>query len=92
MSGSRAQGKWMVSSVKEKDIFTMLREAGYLAQEIAHRLPATGKIIPTPEPHERVVLIPHFVCGLGFPLHPFVCGLMFYYGVGFHNLAPKLLP
>ena len=56
MSGSGAHGKWMVSSVKEKDI-TKLREAGYLAQEIAHRLPAKGQIIPTPEPQERVVFL-----------------------------------
>ena len=41
MSGSGAGGKWMVSSVKEKDI-TKLREAGYLDKEIAHRLPAEG--------------------------------------------------
>ena len=41
MSGSGAQGKWMVSSVKEKDI-TKLREASYLAKEVAHRLPAKG--------------------------------------------------
>ena len=88
MSGSGAQGKWMVSSVKEKDI-TNLREAGYLAQEIAHRLPSTRQIIPTSEPHERVVFIPHFICGLEFPLHPFVRGLMFYYGVDFHDLAPN---
>ena len=88
MSGSGAQGKWMVSSVKEKDI-TKLREARYLAQEIAHRLPAKGQIIPTPEPHERVVFIPHFVRGLGFALHPFVRGLMFYYEVDFHDLAPN---
>ena len=78
----------MVSSVKEKDI-TQLREAGYLAKEVAHRLPTEGQIIPTPEPHERVVLIPHFVRGLGFPLHPFVRGLMFYYGLDFHDLAPN---
>ena len=47
MSGSGAQGKWMASSVKEKDI-TKLREVGYLAKEIAHRLPAKGRIVPTP--------------------------------------------
>jgi hypothetical protein len=47
MSGSGVQGKWMTSSVKEKDIMK-LREAGYLAKEIAHRLPAKGQIIPTP--------------------------------------------
>ena len=34
-----------------------LREAGYLATDIVHRLPAKKQIIPTPEPNERVVLI-----------------------------------
>ena len=78
----------MASSVKEKDI-TELREAGYLAKEITHRLPAKGQIVPTPKPNERVVFIPHFIRGLGFPLHPFVRRLMFYYGLDFHDLAPN---
>ena len=64
-----------------------LREARYLTAKIAHRLPTKGKIIPTPDSGERVMFIPHFLCGLGFPLHPFVCGLMFYYGLDFHDLA-----
>ena len=59
MSGSGGQGKWMVSSVKEEDI-TELRAAGYLAKEIAHRLPAEGQVVPTPKPTERVVFLPHF--------------------------------
>ena len=80
----------MASSIKKKDI-KELREAGYLAKEIAHRLPAKGQIVPTPEPHERVVFLTHFVCGLGFPLHPFVYGLMFYYGLDFHDLAPNFI-
>ena len=88
MSGSGAQGKWMASSVTEKNI-KELREVGYLAKEIAHRLPAKNQIIPTPKPGERVVFIPHFLRGLGFPLHPFVRGLMFYYGLDFHDLAPN---
>ena len=90
MSGSGAEGKWMASSVKKKDI-KELREAGYLAKEIAHRLPAKGQIVPTTEPHERVVFLTHFVHGLGFPLHPFVHGLMFYYGLDFHDLAPNFI-
>ena len=65
-----------------------LREARYLTAEIAHKLPIKGQVIPTPEPGERVVFIPHFLRGLGFPLHPFVRGLMFYYGLDFHDLAP----
>ena len=55
----------MASSVKKKDI-KELREAGYLAKEITHRLPAKGQIVPTPEPHERVAFLTHFVRGLGF--------------------------
>ena len=49
--------------------------------DITHRLLAKDKVIPTPEPGERVVFITHFLRGLGFPLHPFVWGLMFYYGL-----------
>ena len=80
----------MASYVTEGPI-KKLRGAGYLAADIAHRLPATGQIVPTPEPHDRVVFLPHFVRGLGFPLHPFVHGLMFYYGLYFHDLAPNFI-
>ena len=60
-----------------------------MAKGITHRLPAKGQIVPTPEPQERVVFITHFIRGLGFPLHPFVHGLMYYYGLDFHVLAPN---
>src|SRR3990170_8313742 len=86
MSGSGSKGKWEASSVAEKDI-KELWGAGYLSAKIAHRLPAKDQVIPTLEPRERVVFIPHFLHGLGFPLHPFVRGLMFYYGIYFHDLA-----
>ena len=72
----------------EKDI-KELQEAGYLSADVAHRIPAKKQVIPTLEPGERVVFIPHFLRGLGFPLHPFVRGLMFYYGLDFHDLAPN---
>ena len=39
----------MASSVTEGHI-KKLRGAGYLAANIAHRLPAAGQIVPTPEP------------------------------------------
>ena len=80
----------MVSSVMEGHI-KKLRKAGYLASDIAHRLPKKGQLIPTPRPHERVVFLLHFFRGLGFPLHPFVRGLMFYYGLDFHDLAPNFI-
>ena len=58
MSG--AGGKWMASSVTEENI-TKLWEAGYLAENIAHRLPTEGQITPTLKSRERVVFLPHFV-------------------------------
>ena len=78
----------MVSSIKEEDI-TELRAAGYLAKEIAYRLPAEGQVVPTPKPTERVVFIPHFFRELGFPPDPFVRGLMYYSGIDFHDLSPN---
>ena len=80
----------MVSSITEEDI-KKLRRAGYLADDIVHRLPDEGQLIPTPEPHERVVFLTHFLRGLGFPFHPFVRGLMFYYVLDFHDLAPNFI-
>ena len=78
----------MASSVTKENI-KELREAGYLAADIIHRLPTIKQIIPTPESNERVVFIPHFLHGLGFPLHHFFRGLMIYYGLDFHDLAPN---
>ena len=80
----------MASSVMKGHI-KKLRGAGYLAVDIVHRLPAVGQIVPNPEPHERVVFLPHFVRRLGFPLHPLIRGLMFYYGLDFHDLAPNFI-
>src|SRR6266511_3894437 len=88
MTGSGSQGKWVASFVTEKDV-KELRAARYLTVDIAHRLPAKEQVIPAPKPGERVVFIPRFLRGLGFPLHPFVRGLMFYYGLDFHDLAPN---
>ena len=87
MSGPSSQGRWVASSVTEEDIIK-LRAARYLTTEIHHRLPAQGQVIPTPRSGVRVVFVSHFLRGLGFALHPFVRGLMFYYGLDFHDLAP----
>ena len=80
----------MPSSVTEEDVLK-LRDARYLTYQISHRLPARGQVVPTPEPNESVVFISHFLRGLGLTLDPFVRGLMFYYGLDFHDLAPDSL-
>ena len=78
----------MPSSVTEEDVLK-LRDARYLTGEISHRLPAQGQVIPTPKPGESVVFVSHFLQGLGFTPDPFMRGLMFYYGLDFHDLAPE---
>ena len=88
MSSSNLQGRWMPSSVTEEYILK-LREAKYLAYEVSHRLPAQGQAVPAPEPGEYVVFVSHLRRGLGFLMDPFVRGLMFYYGLEFHDLAPE---
>ena len=90
MSGSDPQGRWVASSIKEKDI-AKLRDVGCLTDDIQHRLPAPGQVIPTQEPNESAVLISHFLRVLGLTLDPFVRGLMFYYGLNFHDLAPDAI-
>ena len=90
MSGSNLQGWWMPSSVTEEDI-KKLREARYLTAEISHRLPARGQVVPTPRPNESIAFVSHFLRGLGLALDTFVRGLMFYYGLDFHDLAPDSL-
>ena len=78
----------MASSITEEDI-QKLRESRYLTAEISHRLTAQGQVTPTPEPNESVVFVSYFLRGLGFSLDPLVRGLMFYYGLDFHDLAPE---
>ena len=73
--------------VTEQDI-KKLKEARYLTAEILHRLPPRGQAVPSPEPNESVVFVSHFLRGLGLALDPFFRGLMFYYGLDFHDLAP----
>ena len=36
-----------------------------------------------------MVFASHFLWGLGFPTDPFMRGIMFYYGLEFHDLAPE---
>ena len=88
MSGSDLQGRWMPSSVTEQDVLK-LRDVSYLTGKILHRLPAQRQVIPTPKPGESMVFASHFLWGQGFPIDPFVRGLMFYYGLEFHDLAPE---
>ena len=44
--------------------------------------------VPNPSQGERVCLVPYLMRGLGFPVHPFLRGLLEFYGLQLHNLTP----
>src|SRR4051812_38913858 len=43
---------------------------------------------PNPSKVERVCLVPYLIRGLGFPIHPFLQGLLEFYGLQLHSLTP----
>src|SRR3954466_15065312 len=43
---------------------------------------------PNPSKGERVCLVPYLLRGVGFPIHPFLRGLLEYYGLQLHNFTP----
>jgi hypothetical protein len=46
-----------------------------------------NEAFPRPASNERVVFVDHMVRGLSFPVHPFLRGLLYIYGVQLHDLA-----
>ena len=44
--------------------------------------------VPNPSKGEWVCLVPYLIRGLGFPVHPFLRGLLEFYGLQLHNLTP----
>ena len=51
---------------------------------------APGKdTIPSPRDGERVCFVDFLPRGFGFPLHPFLRGLLYVYGIQIHDLTPN---
>ena len=42
----------------------------------------------SPSTGERVCLVPYLLRGLGFPIYPFLRGLLEFYGLQLHNFTP----
>lgn len=47
--------------------------------------------VPLPQDNEVVMLTPFYECGFGLPLHPFIRGLLFFYGLEIQNLHPNFI-
>ena len=49
---------------------------------------ALAENFPNPSQGKRVCFISFLLRGVGFPIHPFLRGLLEYYGIQLHNLTP----
>ena len=80
----------MASSVTEGQI-KKLRKVGYLFDDIAHRLPDEGQLIPTPGSMRGWCSSPISSADWASHSTHLSRGLMFYYGLDFHDLAPNFI-
>ena len=49
---------------------------------------ALAENFPHPQKGERVCFVPFLLRGLRFPIHPFLRGLLVFYGIQLHHLTP----
>lgn len=85
----KVDGDWTKSLVKKGDL-EALRAQGLLppAEEVTVRAPGK-EVIPSPRDGERVCFVEFLPRGFGFPIHDFVRGLLYAYGIQIHDLTPN---
>src|SRR4051812_44963170 len=89
-------GDWESCSIPHNELVS-LQAKGFLPQ--AYMVPVRAGLAtynggkqaestPSPSKGEQVCLVPYLIRGLGFPIHPFLRGLLEFYGLQLHNLTP----
>ena len=85
----KPDGDWVKSSVKKADL-EALRAQALLPPVDQATVRAPGKgVFPSPREGERVCFVDFLPRGFGFPLHDFVRGLLYAYGIQIHDLTPN---
>ena len=83
-------GGWRRSETRESDL-RKLRERGLIPQDReAVKLPG-NEVIPRPPSGYRVMFLAFVMRGFSFPVHDFLRGLLFFYGIQLHHLSPNSL-
>src|SRR4051812_25644442 len=83
-------GGWRRLETRESDL-RKLRERGLIPQDReAVKLPG-NEVIPSPPSGYRVMFLAFVLRGFYFPVHDFLCGLLFFYGIQLHHLSPNSL-
>ncbi|KAK1601099.1 hypothetical protein QYE76_018951 [Lolium multiflorum] len=79
--------EWERSKISNQDV-NMLKRLGLMKKEDAIRFPSEESY-PNPPMEYRVSFVDHLIRGLSAPIHDFLRGLLFVYGIQLHQLTPN---
>ncbi|KAK1670441.1 hypothetical protein QYE76_058600 [Lolium multiflorum] len=79
--------EWERSKISNQDM-NLLKKLGFTKKEDALRFPKEESY-PSPPIEYRVSFVDHLICGLSPPIHEFLRGLLFVYGLQLHQLTPN---
>jgi hypothetical protein len=85
-----AVGNWVQTKIRDKELASA-DKIGLLKNNLAEVLVAGPEIIPRPPTGFRVIFLAILLWGLSFPLHPFLRGLLFAYGIQLHDQNPNTI-
>jgi hypothetical protein len=83
-------GNWVQTKFGDKELASAER-IGLLKNDPAEILVADPEIIPRPPAGFWVIFLAFLLRGLSFPLHPFLRGLLFAYGIQLHDPNPNTI-
>jgi hypothetical protein len=79
--------EWERSKISNKDA-NLLKKLGFMKKEKMLIFPGEESY-PTPRIGYRVTFVDHLIRGLATPIHEFLRGLLFVYGLQLHHLTFK---
>jgi hypothetical protein len=83
-------GHWVQTKIGDKELANA-EKVGLLKNDPAEVLAAGLEIIPRPPAGFRVIFLAFLLRGLSLPPHPLLRGLLFAYGIQFHDLNPNTI-
>ncbi|KAK1684893.1 hypothetical protein QYE76_045741 [Lolium multiflorum] len=81
--------EWERSKISNQDV-NLLKRLGLMKKEDAIRFPSKESY-PDPPMEYRVSFVDHLIRGLSTPIHDFLCGLLFVYGIQLHQIRVQPL-
>src|SRR3954467_3839021 len=84
------EGRWKRTEMRDGDL-RKLRDSGLIPQNKEDAILPGDEVIPRPPQGFRVMFYAFVIRGFSFPVHDFLRGLLFLYGIQLHHLSPNSL-